>query len=198
MLYTRKGDDGKTKTFACDQRISKSSAIAEALGTLDEINSFLGICKVLAKKDLEKDGLMKVDIVDSVSGLEKKSVTFESVLHDLQETLFIIQAELAGAPKSVSAEKVKGVEEIVDSIEKFMPPIKTFFISGGTEMASHLDFARTLIRRAERRVVAVSEEGLVKMSKDSMAYLNRGSSLLYAMARFANWKIGEGEQAPKY
>ena len=51
MLYTRKGDDGKTKTFGCDQRISKSSAIAEALGTLDEINSFLGLCKVESEKE---------------------------------------------------------------------------------------------------------------------------------------------------
>jgi cob(I)alamin adenosyltransferase len=49
MLYTKKGDDGTTETFGCDQRISKSSAIAEALGSVDEINSFLGICKVKAK-----------------------------------------------------------------------------------------------------------------------------------------------------
>ncbi|MFH1608504.1 MAG: ATP:cob(I)alamin adenosyltransferase [Patescibacteria group bacterium] len=50
MLYTRKGDDGKTKTFGCDQRMSKSSKIAEALGTLDEANSFLGLCKIKSKK----------------------------------------------------------------------------------------------------------------------------------------------------
>ena len=51
MLYTRKGDSGTTKTFGCDQRISKSSSIAEALGTLDEINSYLGICKVKSEKE---------------------------------------------------------------------------------------------------------------------------------------------------
>jgi len=51
MLYTRKGDSGTTKTFGCDQRISKSSTIAEALGSLDEINSFLGLCKVKARKE---------------------------------------------------------------------------------------------------------------------------------------------------
>ena len=51
MLYTGKGDDGTTKTFGCDQRISKSSAIAEALGSLDEINSFLGLCKIKSEKE---------------------------------------------------------------------------------------------------------------------------------------------------
>ncbi len=50
MLYTRKGDDGTTKTFGCDQRISKSSAVAEALGAMDEVNSYLGICKAKSKE----------------------------------------------------------------------------------------------------------------------------------------------------
>src|SRR5690348_1221755 len=100
MLYTRKGDTGTTKTFGCDQRISKSSAIAEALGSLDEINSFLGLCKVKS----EKDEKFKI-------GVRK----FSEIVHDIQQTLFIIQAELAGADKKVTEEKVVGLETIIDA-----------------------------------------------------------------------------------
>ena len=182
MLYTRKGDDGTTKTFACDQRISKSSIIAEALGTLDEVNSFLGF----AKLESFNAGLM--------FGAEKVG----DIVHQTQQDLFIIQAELAGAPKKIDEEKVKRLESIVDQIEKELPPIKTFFISGGTELASLFDFARTLVRRAERRAVAVTEEGKVVLSVPTLAYLNRLSSLLYALARHANHKSGIKESAPDY
>ena len=84
-LYTGKGDDGTTKTFGCDQRISKSSAIAEALGALDEINSFLGLVKVKS----------------SGSGFKLGENSFESLVHRLQENLFTVQAELAGADKKI-------------------------------------------------------------------------------------------------
>jgi cob(I)alamin adenosyltransferase len=174
MLYTRKGDNGTTKTFGCDQRISKSSTIAEALGTLDEINSFLGICKVKSSPDISE------------------------IVNNVQQNLFTVQAELAGADKKLSAEKVKEIEQIVDGIEKELPPIKTFFVSGGTELAATFDFARTLARRAERRVVGVHEEGKVKIGVDTLAYLNRLSSLLYALARLMNHKSGIKEAAPTY
>ena len=190
MLYTRKGDNGTTKTFGCDQRISKSSAIAEALGSLDEINSFLGICKIRAKDSEFTVGDLKIDLI----------------VHDIQQTLFIIQAELAGADKKVTEEKVTRLETIVDSIEKILPPIKTFFISGGSELAALFDIARTIARRAERRVVAVSEDsvtnsgqaGVKKVSPETLKYLNRLSSVLYALARLSNHLAGVSEQAPVY
>ncbi len=185
MLYTRKGDDGTTKTFGCDQRISKSSAIAEALGTLDEVNSFLGIVKMKASQQTS------VEV-----GVGMKDLA--GIIHQVQENLFIIQAEVAGAGKTISESSVKDIENTVDVIEKSLPPIKTFFISGGTELAAKLDFARTLARRAERRVVAVSEENLVKVSPLTLAYLNRLSSLLYALARLSNHLSGINEQSPRY
>lgn len=175
MLYTRKGDKGMTGTFGCDQKMSKSSTIAEALGTLDEINSFLGVCKVLSKGSRN-----------------------EEVINRVQQNLFVVQAELAGADKTIAEEKVKEIESIVDGIEKELPPIKTFFVSGGTELASSFDFARTLARRAERRVVAVVEEGEVKVGEYTLAYLNRLSSLLYALARLSNKNFGITEQSPTY
>lgn len=182
MLYTKKGDDGTTKTFGCDQRISKSSAIAEALGSVDEINSFLGICKVKAKNFEFKILNLKMD----------------AIVHDIQQTLFIIQAELAGCDKKVGDEKVTELENIINEIEKTLPPIKTFFISGGTELGASFDFARTVARRAERRVVQVSEEGIQKIAPNTLKYLNRLSSVLYALARLSNHISGINEESPSY
>jgi cob(I)alamin adenosyltransferase len=182
MLYTGKGDKGTTKTFGCNQRISKSSAIAEALGSLDEINSFLGFCKTRSyEAKLKVDGKKVGDIV-----------------HGLQQSLFIVQAEVAGAPKTIDGKKVKEMEAIISEIEKQLPPIKTFFISGGTELAATFDFARTIARRAERRVTLVSEEGKTKIGEATLSFLNRLSSVLYALARFTNNKSGITEEAPSY
>lgn len=184
MLYTRKGDTGTTKTFGCDQRISKSSAIAEALGSLDEINSFLGLLKVKS---------------ESVAfDLEIGKLSVKETMNRVQQDLFIIQAELAGAEKTITEEKVKWEESIIDSIEKALPPIKSFFVSGGTELAAMSDVARTIARRAERRVVGVVEEGERKVGDHSRAYLNRLSSVLYAFARMFNHVAGIVEEAPKY
>ncbi len=183
MLYTRKGDAGTTKTFGCDQRISKSSNIAEALGSLDEINSFLGICKVLSGR---YDFKMP-------SGEE-----FAIVVHTVQENLFIIQAEVAGSEMSITEEKVTQVEKFVDGIEQELPPIRSFFISGGSELGAYFDTARTIARRAERRVVAVSDEGVRAIGNYTKAYLNRLSSLLYALARYSNHLSGVKEDSPNY
>ena len=182
MLYTRKGDKGTTRTYGCDQRISKSSNVAEALGSLDEVNSFLGVVKVASNA--------------RNFFLGKKS--FSEIIHDVQQTLFMVQAEVAGFPMKMPVKKVTELEKITDSIEAELPPIKTFFISGGTELAASCDFARTLARRAERRVVAVTEEGKVKLTPVTMSYLNRLSSLLYALARISNHRAGVTEEAPKY
>lgn len=175
MLYTGKGDNGKTSAFGCNQRFSKSSAIAEALGTLDEVNSFLGVVKV-----------------------NKRAVEIAQILAGVQQNLFTVQAEVAGADKHITEVKVRELEKIINAIEAELPQIKTFFVSGGTELAALLDFSRTLARRAERRVVGVSDEGVQKVSKDTLAYLNRLSSLLYALARQVNNKSGIKEEPPKY
>ena len=93
---------------------------------------------------------------------------------------------------------IKEMENKIDEIEKELPEIKTFFIPGGTELSANLDFARTLVRRAERRVVAVSEEGKVEINDNSLKYLNRLSSLLYVLVRVVNNREGVVENSPKY
>ena len=174
MLYTKKGDTGKTDLFGCDQRISKSSAITEALGCLDEVNSYLGI--------------IKSRIVE-----EKTKKT----IHRIQNDLFIIQAQVAGADKKIKSDEVKYIEKIVNDIGKDLPTIKTFLVSGANELSANFDFSRTLARRAERRVVTVNEEGLTKIDSETLVFINRLSSLLYVFARKAAKDDGK-EKAPKY
>lgn len=183
-LFTGKGDNGTMKTFGCKERISKSSPVSEALGSLDEINSFLGWCKVKSKE----------------SGFKVKQfdLSFDALVHQIQKDLFIVQAELAGAPKTIEEGKVTRTEELVNSIEKELPPIHSFFISGGTELAAAFDVARTIARRAERRVVAATEEGHAKVGVFTLAYLNRLSSILYALARLTNHLSGITEEPPDY
>ena len=182
MLYTGKGDDGTTKTFGCDQRISKSSGLAEALGSMDEINSFLGICKT---KSAEKN-------------LKFSDKEISGIVQNIKKTLFIIQAELAGSDKKVTEEKVIELETLINDIEKILPPIKTFFISGGTELAATFDVARTIARRAERRVVQVAEEGMRLIGPNTKKYMNCLSSILYALARLMNHLGGINEVPPSY
>ncbi len=186
MLYTGKGDDGKTKLFACDQRIAKSAAIAEALGTVDELNALLGALKIEGEETFAVGGL-----------------SYHDLLADVQQDLFIIQAELAGADMSIARDRVVKLETWVNTIERELPPITTFFVSGGTKLAAWCDVARTLARRAERRVVVSVEEVADAPSgaRDNaalLAYMNRLSSLLYALARLANHRAGVVEEKPHY
>lgn len=182
MLYTRKGDKGDTGVFGCDQRMSKSSATAEALGALDECNSFLGVCKTH----------------QDAGGPLLEGKTFADMIDWVQQNLFIAQAQIAGADKHIAQEKIGHMESAIDMIEKEMPPIKTFFVPGGTPFAAHLDFARTLARNAERRVVTVSEEGKTPVQPTTLVFLNRLSSLLYALARLINHKSGITGEPPTY
>lgn len=184
MLYTRKGDSGTTKDFKSKsgERKSKSSCQTEALGGLDELNSFLGLVKVKA-----------ANITLMVNG---KSLV--EIVHWTQNCLFSVQAETAGADKKIGQDKVNEMETIIDSIEHELPPIKTFFISGGTEPAALFDISRTLARKAERRAVSAVESGEILLDPATLAFLNRLSSLMYALARLTNHKSGITEEPPNY
>lgn len=184
MLFTGKGDKGDTGLFGSSKRISKSSALAEALGALDEVNSFLGLPKLKSKENNFRVG--------------RNSPYFSDIVHSIQQTLFIIQAELAGTPKTLDEKKVRDLEAIIKAAEEELPPIHSFFISGGTELAALFDVSRTLARRAERRVVAAKEEGARALGEWTLAYLNRLSSALYALARLSNHKSGIKEEPPNY
>jgi cob(I)alamin adenosyltransferase len=176
MLYTRKGDNGTTTT--CNTgggRIPKSSLLIEALGNVDELNAWLGLCRSKSKED-----------------------DLKSVLEEVQQNLFIVQAEIAGADKVISDLKVSKLEEVIDGVEKRVPARNTFLASGATELAACLGVARTLARRAERRVVDAVDSGELKVSGSTGAYLNRLSSLLYALERLVVARVGAEEKPPSY
>ncbi len=180
MLYTRKGDKGDTSAFGCCQRFSKNSKLAEALGSVDEINSLLGVCKVKS----------------AGFNFKIKNFNVPEIIGKIQENLFTIQANIAGADKKISQENIIFLENITDAIEKELPLIKSFFISGGTEVSALLDYSRSVSRRAERRLVALTKTK--KFDEEILAYLNRLSSLLYALARFVNFKLKIKEKSPEY
>lgn len=176
MLYTGKGDGGTTKVLDSKDRIPKSSELPEALGTLDELNSFLGFARVKAKTNAR----------------------IAPILRDVQENLFIVQAEVAGADKRLKDTAVGDIEGITNKIETEIPPLKGFSIAGGTELSALLDICRTLARRAERRLVGLEVAGLRQLSAGTKAYMNRLSSLLFALARFANHIENVPEENPRY
>jgi len=182
-LFTGKGDEGTTKLFDSNpgQRASKASPIFECLGMLDELNTLVGWCKAGCADDLlVQERRMKI------------------ILHDVQDHLFTLQAEVAGAPKNIPLSSVEALGVLINRIEGEMPPIKTFLVPGGTELSARLDIARAVARRAERRLVTLHESGERTVSASSRAYANRLSSLLYALTRLVNHQAGVIENPPEY
>jgi cob(I)alamin adenosyltransferase len=169
--YTKKGDDGTTSLWY-GGRVPKSDARTDAYGTLDEAASVLGVARSLAVAT-EQDELA-ADILA------------------LQNELFVAGAELATAPEA--ADRLEdGVsritEEMADAldaeIDRYLEGVELapqFTIPGGTPLSAQLDVARAVLRRAERRVVALKQEGQLA-SEAILHFLNRASDLLFAMAR---------------
>lgn len=174
--YTGKGDDGTTIFFGCKERFLKSGVRAEALGTLDELNSLVGLCRA---KMVDDKGSAKL-------------------LFSVQEALFVAQAEVAGSEKKLQGKHVRALEKAIEKIAVKLPEIKSFLIPGSSEMSALYDVVRTVARRAERSVVGVKESGEVAVGKQLLAYLNRLSSLFYVLARLEAEKHGINERRPSY
>jgi len=172
-IYTRKGDDGSTSLWY-GGRVPKPDLRTEAYGTLDEACSDLGSARALCG---EGDEELAGDILS------------------LQNSLFVAGAELATSPEAtdrledgVSRVTEAMTAEVEASIDRYMDRVDLppkFVIPGGSELSAHLDVARTVIRRAERRVVSIKmADGLA--SDEVIRFLNRASDLCFAMARFAD------------
>ncbi len=174
MLYTGKGDNGTTKLFGCTGRIAKSDERIAVLGNLDELNSYLGYCRALA--------------------FGTHVVSVREALLRIQEDLFVIQAAVAGAPKTLSPERLSILEDLIAGVESEINPILSFTIPGTTVLSAALDVARAVARRTERSMVTVADASLESM----IPYLNRLSSVLFALARLAAHRAGIKEQAPSY
>jgi len=173
-IYTRTGDGGETGLFGGD-RVSKASARVEAYGDVDELNSVLGVAR------LHRFGKGGDD-------------DFDRLLAGIQSRLFDLGAELAnskgkdlGIPP-VDDEDITKMERAIDRAEEEVPPLKVFVVPGGSPLAAHLHVARTVCRRAERRVVTLGAETTLR--PEIVRYLNRLSDLLFTLARLANHRAG--------
>lgn len=181
IYYTGRGDKGKSEMGA--RKISKSDPLFDALGALDELNSWIGLCRSELRKD-------------------KRFVDIERSLLRIQETLFIAQAELAmiGMRRSskimIQKEKTVDLEQEIAEIDKKVPQIKQFIIPGASEVSARLDVARSLARNVERAFVKFAQKQ--KLNPNLLQYLNRLSSILFAHARMVNYVLKVREENPSY
>ena len=182
-LYTRTGDDGSTGLFGGD-RVSKSHLRLAAYGTLDELNSILGLLRLQA------------------TGLCVSQEALQRIQHDL----FVLGAilatpasrqELLGVRMSTPTWAVADMEADIDRLTALAPPMTAFVLPGGTPGAAHAHLARTVCRRAEREVVALAHEE--PLNSVVLAYLNRLSDWFFALARAENATAGVADiqWAPK-
>lgn len=168
-IYTKKGDQGETSLFG-GKRVWKDNARISAYGTVDELNSVLGL---------------------AITEIRNKELA--EVLKCIQDELFTLGSDLASPLDNkkaveiprVNSALVEKLEKLIDDYDSQIPPLKNFIIPGGTKGAGFLHFARTICRRAEREVIALAkEESINEIIK---IYLNRLSDLLFVLARFENF-----------
>jgi cob(I)alamin adenosyltransferase len=175
-IYTRTGDDGSTGLLGAG-RVLKSSPRVEAYGSVDELNATLGVVRAL---DAER--------------------WIDASLANIQARLFQVGAELATTDpgmlervERVSDDDVAEIEAWIDQLELQLAPLKSFILPDGTLLATQLHLARTVCRRAERRVVALGGDEAV--SPVVVRYLNRLADLLFVQARFCNARGGRVDTA---
>lgn len=169
-IYTRGGDDGSTGLYG-GARVSKASVRVDAYGAVDELNAVLGWVRA-------------ADISDNV----------DAVLAGAQDTCFRLGAWLASQPgrdpgvPQVAEADVEVLEAAIDAMEVELEPLKTFILPGGSEAASRLHMARTVCRRAERRIVALGD--MEPVEAVFVRWVNRISDLLFVQARWENRRAG--------
>lgn len=171
-IYTKTGDDGKTSLFR-GGRVSKDNDRIEAYGSVDELNSILGIVLTeITDKEVEK------------------------VLIKIQNDLFVVGSDLATVKESnenndkkvlrVPKEMIEFLEKQIDYFDEKLPPLTNFVLPGGTKSAANLHHARTVCRRAERKVVKLM--AAAGISDEVLIYLNRLSDFLFVLSRFENFQ----------
>jgi cob(I)alamin adenosyltransferase len=171
-IYTKTGDRGETGLFG-GARVSKASLRVDTYGEIDELNSVLG--------------LVRCELVDAES---------DALLQVVQSQLFNLGAELSSAPDSkvalgialVSEQEIGALEAAIDRAEAELPALKTFILPGGCRGAALLHLARTVCRRAERKLVLLAQTESVR--DESVRYLNRLSDTLFVLARLQNLRAG--------
>ena len=181
-VYTRTGDAGKTR-LAGGQQVWKDSLRVEAYGTVDELNSSIGVVRVLNSE---------------TRGHNKQADQLEDELRWVQNKLFDVGSILATAPgqtfknmPQVMASDVTRLEKTIDRCQKTLEPLKEFILPGGGRVSSFLHQARTICRRAERLCVTLSKTEPV--DPQIIKFINRLSDTLFVLARWAAKTQGEPE-----
>jgi cob(I)alamin adenosyltransferase len=173
-IYTKTGDKGETSLIG-GIRVPKHHLRIEAYGTVDELNSYIGL------------------IIDAYQQKDKSHI-----LYEIQDRLFTIGSDLASDPEKSKMKipdllesDIELLEKEIDRMDDILPPLKSFILPGGTIVASHCHVARCICRRAERIVVHLSSETLVH--EIVIRYLNRLSDYLFTFARFVVHEAGATE-----
>ena len=180
-VYTRTGDTGQTGLVG-GKRLPKDHPRIESYGSVDELNSVIGLAlSFLAKKEASKRR-------------EKLGLILESI----QQKLFDIGSELATLPGdeyegqiTLQAENVVWLEEIIDAMNEELQPLKSFILPGGTSLNAFLHQARTVCRRAERDILKLNQIDLV--NPEIIKYINRLSDFLFVAGRWVTETLGETE-----
>ncbi len=174
-IYTKTGDKGETGLFG-GKRVSKDAVRIEAYGTIDELNAILGVVRSL-----------------------RLPKAVEKILTRIQRDLFVIGSELATPMENmstiprISPSHITSLEQFIDHFDAKLPKLSSFILPEGTSAAAYLHFARTVCRRAERRVVHLSKSEDAEQTV--IIYLNRLSDLLFVLARYANYSAKHKEEA---
>lgn len=176
-IYTRTGDDGSTALFG-GRRVAKTHPRVEAYGTIDELNSVMGLAASLSTDSA---------VVDRITSVQQR-------LLDLGADLATPPDEKAATLVSrTSSSWVSELEADIDAMSAELPPLSSFILPGGSPTGAALHVARAVCRRAERRMVEASASG-EDLASPSVAYVNRLSDWLFTLARWANHREGSPEQ----
>ena len=180
-IYTKTGDEGQTGLIG-GQRVCKDVPQIEAYGTVDELNSVLGVVLGLATSE-------------KLSAASKSKI--KSILLKIQNELFNLGCQLSKstqAPKdlpTVTDQEVKDLEDLIDTLEKDLPPLQQFILPGGDTLSGMIHLARSICRRAERRCIGLLKETLI--SPTIVIYLNRLSDTLFVLARWTRQQLNLNE-----
>jgi cob(I)alamin adenosyltransferase len=190
-IYTRTGDKGQTSLIG-GERVSKNHARVAAYGLLDELNSYLGLCAVLAKNNKKM-----ISLSVWIENLQFEIFALGSWLASKEACENVVQGRdafsgKASARTNLKEESILALENAIDEWEKSLTPMKSFILPGGSELGASLHYARTLCRHAERETIALRESGEV-VPELAIRYLNRLADALFVAARFANKEFGVTE-----
>lgn len=181
-VYTRTGDTGNTGLVG-GKRVPKDTPRIEAYGTIDELNSIVGLARAFNEEKLDEGDAHQF---------------LDTVLRQIQDELFDLGSELATPPEffqegmyRVSENEVKKLEQVIDECQKELEPLKSFVLPGGGRIGAYLHQCRTVCRRAEREILRLSRAE--NISEWPLKYVNRLSDLFFVLSRWISKKTGKDE-----